>query len=231
MPTLPSDAVLKALRVFGLSYPGAHTKSPWPDHLDLAVDDKTFAYLSVEGEPLSISCKLPETNETALLMPFAAPTAYGLGNSGWVTAKFPAEDMPPLDVLKVWLDESYRAQAPKRHLATLAAHGGIAAKLAAEVDADKPAKSVKAKKASPAEVNGKKASEKVAAPKRAPAKTAVSKPVVAKPAAAPVTAKKAGKPAKSASKSTVASKPHTLKAIKGGKAAPANNKRKPTKRG
>ena len=46
-----ADAVVKELRGFGLGYPGAHTKSPWPGHLDLAVNDKTFAYLNVEGEP------------------------------------------------------------------------------------------------------------------------------------------------------------------------------------
>ena len=38
-----SDAALEELRAFGLAYPGVHTKSPWPDHLDLAVKDKTFA--------------------------------------------------------------------------------------------------------------------------------------------------------------------------------------------
>jgi len=34
-----SDAALKELRAFGLAYPGAHTKSPWPGHLDLAVTE------------------------------------------------------------------------------------------------------------------------------------------------------------------------------------------------
>lgn len=48
---LPTDVALAELRAFGLAYPGAHTKSPWPGHLDLAVKDKTFAYLSVDGEP------------------------------------------------------------------------------------------------------------------------------------------------------------------------------------
>ena len=55
-----TDLALEELRAFGLTYPGAHTKSPWPGHLDLAVNDKTFAYLSVAGEPFSIGCKLPE---------------------------------------------------------------------------------------------------------------------------------------------------------------------------
>ena len=84
-----SDAALAELRAFGLAYPGAHTKSPWPGHLDLAVNDKTFAYLSIEGEPFSISCKLPQSSEVALMLPFAKPTAYGLGKSGWVSATPP----------------------------------------------------------------------------------------------------------------------------------------------
>jgi predicted DNA-binding protein (MmcQ/YjbR family) len=107
----PTDAVLKELRAFGLAYPGAHTKSPWPGHLDLAVNDKTFAYLSLEGEPLGISCKLPQSSSVALMLPFVKPAAYGLGKSGWVAATFPND--PPVEMLKAWIDESYRAQAPK----------------------------------------------------------------------------------------------------------------------
>jgi hypothetical protein len=116
---LPTDAVLKELRAFGLAYPGAHTKSPWPGHLDLAVKDKTFAYLSLEGEPFGISCKLPRSCEVALMLPFASPTGYGLGKSGWVSAKFAEGELPPVDLFKEWLDESYRAQAPKKLVAQL----------------------------------------------------------------------------------------------------------------
>ncbi|WP_394835468.1 MmcQ/YjbR family DNA-binding protein [Pendulispora rubella] len=115
----PTDAILKELRAFGLTYPGAHTKSPWPGHLDLAVKDKTFAFLSVEGEPFRISCKLPQSHATALLLPFAEPTAYGLGKSGWVSATFAEGELPPVDLLKEWIDESYRAQAPKKLVASL----------------------------------------------------------------------------------------------------------------
>ena len=108
-----TDAALKALRAHGLAYPGAHTKSPWPGHLDLAVNGKTFAYLSLEDEPLSISCKLPFRAAEALKLPNVTPTGYGLGRSGWVTATFAPGEAPPLDLLKDWIDESYRAQAPK----------------------------------------------------------------------------------------------------------------------
>jgi predicted DNA-binding protein (MmcQ/YjbR family) len=113
-----TDGALRELREYGLRYPGAHLKSPWPGHLDLAVKDKTFAYLSVEGEPFAISCKLPVTNAVALHLPFTSPTEYGLGKSGWVSAKFP-DGKIPLDMLKEWIDESYRAQAPKKLVASL----------------------------------------------------------------------------------------------------------------
>jgi predicted DNA-binding protein (MmcQ/YjbR family) len=112
--SLPTDKTLQELRAFGLAYPGAHTKSPWPGHLDLAVSDKTFAYLSIDGEPFKISCKLPESAEVALLLPFCEPTGYGLGKSGWVSANFPEGKPLPVDMLKQWIDESYRAQAPKK---------------------------------------------------------------------------------------------------------------------
>lgn len=104
---------LTELRAFGLALPEAHTKSPWPGHLDLAVRNKTFAYLNDEV-PLSISCKLPHSCHEALGLPFTTPTGYGLGKSGWVTATFAASDKPPVAFLKAWIEESYRAQAPKR---------------------------------------------------------------------------------------------------------------------
>ena len=108
------ESPVDRLRAFGLRYPGAHTKSPWPGHLDLAVKDKTFAYLSLAGEPVTISCKLPHSADVALALPFTTPTAYGLGKSGWVTASFPDDAGVPLELLEQWIDESYRAQAPKR---------------------------------------------------------------------------------------------------------------------
>lgn len=127
----PHDDVLRSLRAFGLAYPGAHTKSPWPGHLDLAVADKTFAYLSLEGEPLRASCKLPESSAAALMLPFVEPTGYGLGKSGWVTATFPEDATPPLPVLQEWIDESYRAQAPKRLVKELDARSSVNASVAA----------------------------------------------------------------------------------------------------
>ncbi len=109
-----TDAIVRELRAFGKSYPGAHSKSPWPGHDDLAVRDKTFAYLPVAGDPFSLSVKLLYTGEVALDLPYAKPTGYGLGKPGWVSFTPSEAQMPPLRQLKEWIDESYRAQAPRK---------------------------------------------------------------------------------------------------------------------
>ena len=110
-----TNSLVAELRAFGLAFPGAHSKAPWPEHDDLAVNDKTFAYLPAAGaERFSLSVKLPYTSEVALELPFAKPTAYGLGRSGWVSFNPDDSEIPAIDQLKEWIEESYRAQAPKR---------------------------------------------------------------------------------------------------------------------
>ncbi len=111
MPT-PRE-IIEALRHWGLTLPGAHLKSPWPDHSDLAVNDKTFAYLTT-GDAFRMSVKLRYTGEMALDLPFARPTGYGLGKSGWVTFECDAAAIPDMGQLREWIEESYRAQAPKK---------------------------------------------------------------------------------------------------------------------
>ncbi len=186
-----TDPALAELRAFGLKYPGAHTKSPWPGHKDLAVNDKTFAYLSAEGDPFTLSCKLPQSSEDALSLPFVTPTAYGLGKSGWVTAQLSSGPVP-LDLFKAWLDESYRAQAPKRLVATLAA-------AAEQAPAAAPRRGAAGKKRT-AKTTAKIAAPKVAkkaakqrAGKKAPASGRASKPLAHAPRAtsAPEPRKKA----------------------------------------
>ena len=72
-----------------------------------------------EGLPAILSVKLPESGKAALRLPFASPTEYGLGKSGWVTARFTAKDKPPVEMLRKWIDESYRAVAPKELIKAL----------------------------------------------------------------------------------------------------------------
>jgi predicted DNA-binding protein (MmcQ/YjbR family) len=146
----PGDALANQLRAFGLKYPGAHTKSPWPGHLDLAVNDKTFAYLPAPGEPFHIGCKLPHSASVALLLPFVKPAGYGLGKSGWVDATPGEKELPPAELFESWIDESYRAQAPKSLLKKLEAGAAVAA----NAPAKKPA--VKTKRPAVASATKKK---------------------------------------------------------------------------
>ena len=113
MPT--SKAILKTLKTFGLSLPGTTPKAPWPGHDDVAVNGKTFVYLSLrDAGGLAVSLKLPVSGKEALQRGNASPTGYGLGKSGWVSFAFAAGDEVPVDVVKRWMMESYRAQAPRR---------------------------------------------------------------------------------------------------------------------
>jgi predicted DNA-binding protein (MmcQ/YjbR family) len=118
------------LRGVALAYPESREDFPW-GHRAIKVRGKAFVFMS-NGEPgLSLSVKLPWSAEGALQLPFCEPTHYGLGRSGWVTATFGPRDAPPLDVLRSWIDESYRAVAPKRLVARLGAEGAAAKPAAA----------------------------------------------------------------------------------------------------
>jgi predicted DNA-binding protein (MmcQ/YjbR family) len=108
----------QALRRRGLAYPGAYEEFPW-GHSALKVKGRAFAFLAFEKGVFSFSVKLPESSSGALLLPFAEPTGYGLGRSGWVTASFRAGESVPVPILSAWLDESYRAIAPRKLVAQM----------------------------------------------------------------------------------------------------------------
>jgi predicted DNA-binding protein (MmcQ/YjbR family) len=113
--------VSRALREYALSFPGATEDFPWGERV-AKVNGKVFVFLGadpVPGGPIGLSVKLPESGQDALDLPFAKPTGYGLGKSGWVSASFEAKDDPPLEILKGWIRESYCAVAPKKLVAEL----------------------------------------------------------------------------------------------------------------
>jgi predicted DNA-binding protein (MmcQ/YjbR family) len=108
----------ETLRSRGLSLPESVEEFPW-GHSALKVRGKTFVFLNQSDEELSLSVKLPVSRDFALIFGWAEPTRYGLGRSGWVTARFGPEDEPDLDLLGRWVVESYKAVAPKRLGATV----------------------------------------------------------------------------------------------------------------
>jgi predicted DNA-binding protein (MmcQ/YjbR family) len=116
----PTDDKLRAI---ALAYPGAIEDHPW-GHSAFKVNKKVFLFLGSDEEGVGLSVKLPRSGATALLFPFAKPTGYGLGKSGWVSCKFSLKEKVPLSMLKEWIDESYRAIAPKKLIAQLTQKAG-----------------------------------------------------------------------------------------------------------
>jgi predicted DNA-binding protein (MmcQ/YjbR family) len=109
-----------ALLKHALALPEATEDHPW-GHTVAKVRKKIFFFIGKPDEGISISVKLPQSGPFALDLPCTAPTAYGMGRSGWVTASLTkASDLPPA-LLKGWIEESYRAIAPKKLLASLEA--------------------------------------------------------------------------------------------------------------
>jgi predicted DNA-binding protein (MmcQ/YjbR family) len=114
----PLTRAESSLRQFALTFPETYEEFPW-GHRALKVKGKVFLFMALEEGVLSLSVKLPLSGAMALTLPFASPTGYGLGKSGWVTARFGAADDVPTDMLEEWVDESFRAVAPKKLVARL----------------------------------------------------------------------------------------------------------------
>lgn len=140
-PSNPDEA---ALRKVGLAFPETTEDFPW-GHRALKVKGKAFVFMGTGGEggadhdDFFLSCKLPESGALALTLKGVEPTGYGLGKSGWVSARF-AVGKAPVDMLAEWLHESYCAIAPKKLAAQLTGDTAPPAKTA------KPAKKKAAKK-------------------------------------------------------------------------------------
>ncbi len=109
------ESIELALRDFAMAFPEATEDFPW-GHRAIKVKKKVFLFLGGEKneKELSLSLKLPSSRDLALDLPFAEPTGYGLGKSGWVSARFTKVADVPVDLLHAWIKESYKAIAPKK---------------------------------------------------------------------------------------------------------------------
>jgi len=121
-PTKPKPDLGRAEQTIAdlaAAYPEVTEDRPW-GHRAFKIRGKTFLFLGADAEGLGLSVKLPESGVMALELPFTEPTHYGLGKSGWVSATFKSAKDIPMPLVKEWLDESFRAIAPKK-IATQAA--------------------------------------------------------------------------------------------------------------
>jgi predicted DNA-binding protein (MmcQ/YjbR family) len=109
-------AISSRLQQFALALPGAYEEFPWGERV-VKVGKKVFVFLGkVEGpsEDLTFSVKLPVSNSAALELSFTEPAGYGLGKSGWVAVTVPPGTYPSVELFLEWIEESYRAIAPKK---------------------------------------------------------------------------------------------------------------------
>jgi predicted DNA-binding protein (MmcQ/YjbR family) len=114
--------IAERLRKRALAYPDTYEEAPWGDRV-VKVRGKIFLFCGVHEGQLSLSVKLPRSGREVLREPWAKPTPYGLGKSGWVSAQFPKGKAVDEERVAKWIDESYRALAPKRLVAQLGESG------------------------------------------------------------------------------------------------------------
>jgi predicted DNA-binding protein (MmcQ/YjbR family) len=116
------------VREFALSLPAATEDFPWGERLvkikrkegvpswrkdGVGVLGPTFVWLGADA----ISVRLEASYEAAIALAGASPTTHsGLGQWGWLTVPLDSADA---DLLCDWVEESYRAVAPKRFIAQL----------------------------------------------------------------------------------------------------------------
>ena len=106
-------AALAAIRKRALSYPETVEDHPWGDRV-IKVRGKIFVFLGAGKDGgVGMTAKLPATHALALTLKHVAPTGYGLGNAGWVTVQLLKGERIDLGLLMDWVDESYRAVAPR----------------------------------------------------------------------------------------------------------------------
>ena len=118
-PVTPDPRSLEGqLRARALTYPDTTEDFPWGERA-FKVRGKVFLFLRGAGNTVSFSVKLPRSAAEALEESFVEPTGYGLGKAGWVTAKVDAARDAPVETFTAWIDESFRAVAPKRVVAQL----------------------------------------------------------------------------------------------------------------
>jgi predicted DNA-binding protein (MmcQ/YjbR family) len=114
-------ALIRTLRQYALRYPETREDFPWEEDRVIKVKNKIFVFLG-DG---SIGVKLTHSNQAALGLSCCRPMAYGLGKSGWVTVDLSQTRKPAVDLLKAWIDESYRAVAPRTLVARLPTSAGV----------------------------------------------------------------------------------------------------------
>ncbi len=95
-----------------LAYPDAVQEAPW-GHQVAKVRKKMFVIFDIQPTKLGLNVKLPASAAEARENDWVAPSGHGLGKSGWCQMTFTDAAEVPVEQILDWIDESYRAVAPK----------------------------------------------------------------------------------------------------------------------
>jgi len=114
------SALRRRLLDYALGLPEAYIDHPWGEDV-IKVRKKVVVFFGTPDAsqyPPGMTVKLVESQPLALAQPGVEPSGYNLGKSGWVSVRFGPE--LPFEMLRDWIDESYRTIAPKTLVARLA---------------------------------------------------------------------------------------------------------------
>ena len=84
------------------------------------VRKKNFAFLGEKEDRVRVMVKLTDSREAVAAL---GDPRISVGKTGWATLQFAPDDPPGLDQLRAWVEESFRALAPKTVVARWQADG------------------------------------------------------------------------------------------------------------
>ncbi len=121
--TTATKDVLQVLRRVALGYPQAELGVACPgtalESSTVKARDKAFLFMSGVGPSYTVRLKLCQSQSEAMQLAATEPGRYKVGAHGWTTISFSDSEPPPIELMKRWIDESYRAIADKKLLAML----------------------------------------------------------------------------------------------------------------
>ena len=81
--------------------------------------NKNFLFLWADDTEYKLKLKLGDNLPEAQQRAQAEPKYYSIGSSGWVDIEMPLKKSPPKAMLRRWIEESFRLNAPKKLVAEL----------------------------------------------------------------------------------------------------------------
>ncbi len=109
--------IIRSLRDLALSFPGVDEGDSCVKRA-FRVRKKGFLYLGEKDTEYNMMVKLDESFDEAAELA-DRHERWDAGKFGWVTLRFAPDEEAPKDLIRNWIEKSYRTQAPPALLAEL----------------------------------------------------------------------------------------------------------------